>query len=216
MRPSDAKLEQLLTGLHKVGLALRSDAREEGVETGLSPAQREILVLLRTRDRELRLADVATELGIHAPAASESVATLVEKGLVRKSRAKDDGRALALGLTAAGRRAAEERPQWTDLMLAAASELAPEERDAFLRGLVKMIKRLQDEGRIASARMCASCSFFRPNAHAGARKPHHCAFVDAPLADRDLRLDCAEHAPAPEDQRRRAWNEFLAATPRAR
>jgi hypothetical protein len=45
---------------------------------------------------------------------------------------------------------------------------------------VKMIRALQEEGRIPLASMCAICRFFRPCAHPGSGRPHHCAYVDAP------------------------------------
>jgi hypothetical protein len=65
------------------------------------------------------------------------------------------------------------------------------EREVFQRALVKMIRSLQIQGRIPVARMCLGCRFFRPYAHASSSAPHHCAFVDAPFGDAELRLDCA-------------------------
>jgi hypothetical protein len=39
------------------------------------------------------------------------------------------------------------------------------------------------------------CRFVRPYLHANAREPHHCAYVDAPFGDGELRVDCADHVP---------------------
>lgn len=52
--------------------------------------------------------------------------------------------------------------------------------------------------------------FFRPRVHADPYRPHHCAFGDAPFGDRHLRLECADHQPAPEEQERRARETFAA------
>jgi hypothetical protein len=41
--------------------------------------------------------------------------------------------------------------------------------------------------------MCATCVFFRPDVHDDPERPHHCAFVDAPFGDRQLRLDCDDY-----------------------
>lgn len=210
-----SEIDQLVTGLAKVGLALRSEAWRASVESGLSPTQQQVLALLRSQSAGQRLAYVAAGLGVTPATASECVRALVEKGLVRKERCANDARALALVLTTAGRREADARAQWPDLMLSAAFDLTPEERDVFLRSLVKMIKRLQDEGRIPVARMCASCVHFRPHAHPGARKPHHCAFVDAAFAERELRLDCTDHAAASTEVQRRNWKAFSASAPRS-
>ena len=56
--------------------------------------------------------------------------------------------------------------------------------------------------------MCVTCTHFRPNVHPGPA-PHRCAFVDAPLADDALRLDCPDHAPADPALRRALWERFV-------
>jgi hypothetical protein len=77
---------------------------------------------------------------------------------------------------------------------------------------VTMIRTLQVRGRIPVARMCVSCRFFRPYRHDHPTTPHHCAFVDAPFGDGELRLDCPDHLPAPAAQAERTWHAFR--TPR--
>jgi hypothetical protein len=94
--------------------------------------------------------------------------------------------------------------------LAAVDELTPAEQEVFLRGLVKMIRTLQERGEIPVSRMCVTCRYFRPNVHPDLSTPHHCAFVDAPFGDRQLRLECADHEPAPVEQAERAWARFEA------
>jgi len=58
-----------------------------------------------------------------------------------------------------------------------------------------------------------TCVHFHPNAHpqnpAGS---HHSNFGDAPLGDRDLRLDCGDHRAASPEAANAAWSIF----PRAR
>ncbi|WP_242908088.1 hypothetical protein [Actinomadura terrae] len=54
---------------------------------------------------------------------------------------------------------------------------------------------LQDRRAIPVARMCLTCTYFRPNAHPGTDRPHHCAFVDNPFDDGELRLECPDHQP---------------------
>jgi hypothetical protein len=71
-----------------------------------------------------------------------------------------------------------------------------------------MIRALQEQGQIPVSRMCVTCVHFRPRLHDGPL-PHHCAFVDAPMADRHLRVDCKEHEEAPGTQREEAWARFM-------
>lgn len=200
---------ELATGLAKLGLALRHEAWKSGAARGLSPTQAQLLVALE-RAPGRRLGELAAELGLNEATTSEAVGALVAKKLARKTRARDDARALSLVATAAGRREASRARQWPDHFLAALDGLAPEEQGVMLRALTKIIRNLQEEGRIPVARMCASCRFFRPHAHADSARPHHCAFVDAAFGERELRLECAEHAAAGEAERNTAWQRFVA------
>lgn len=185
-----------MAGLAKVGLYLRSEAWQRRGRTGLTPTQAQILARLRAAG-PLTLRRLADELGITPASASDSVRVLVERGLVTKDRTATDRRALALALTEAGAREAEADGSWPDLLIEAVDELAPEEQAVLLRALTKMIRTLQRDRRIAVARMCATCVHFVPNAHPDdADAPHHCAFVDAPFGDRQLRIDCPDHREA--------------------
>lgn len=203
--------KRVVTGLAKVGLATRHRAWSEAEGRGLTPTQGQILALLRLRpEAGMRLSELAEALAVTAPTASVAVRALVDKGLVAKTRSRDDGRAVAIALTEAGRREAERAAGWADFLLAAVDELAPGEQEAFFRGLVKMVRALQERGEIPVSRMCSTCRFFRPNAHPGSDRPHHCAFVDASFGDRHLRLECADHEAATPEQAARAWTAFVA------
>lgn len=205
---ADASLERLATGLHKIGLVLRQAAWRESGPKGLTPTQAQLLTLVVGSPTGRRLSELAAELGVTAASASDSLAALERKGLVKKSRAVGDARVLAARPTPAGRRLAGRLALWPDFFLAALGELDEVERDVLQRALVKMILWLQVQGRIPVARMCVGCQFFRPHAHADARAPHHCAFVDAPFGDRELRIDCADQMPLPPDEADALWREF--------
>jgi hypothetical protein len=104
---------------------------------------------------------------------------------------------------------------WPDFLMRAVDTLSDHEQEVFLRGLVKMVRALQEAGDISPQRLCATCRFFRPNVHPDPTAPHHCAFVDAPFGDRHLRLDCPEHDTASEGERQATWTRFVgSASPR--
>ncbi|HBQ09629.1 MAG: MarR family winged helix-turn-helix transcriptional regulator [Sandaracinaceae bacterium] len=188
---------KIADGLVRLSRVLRKDAWAEAGARGITPTQGQILALVASAAEPPRLGDVARALGIKPATASKAVATLLEKELVAKHRAADDARALALSLTAAGRREAKRVSRWPDAVAAVVGTLDAEEQAVLLRTLVKIIRRLQLRGDL-EARTCAGCAHFRPFVHEGAA-PHHCAFVDAPLGDADLRVDCADQAPPPRD-----------------
>jgi DNA-binding MarR family transcriptional regulator len=206
--PDEPLARRVTTGLAKVGIALKAQAWAEAGGRGLTPTQGQVLALLRASPGGLRLGALADQLGVTAATTSDSVAALVRKGLVAKEPLPGDGRAVLVRLTPAGTREAAAAAAWPDFLLEAVDELSPAEQAAFLRGLVTMIRTLQARGRIPVARMCVSCQFFRPFRHDDPARPHHCAFVDAPFGDGELRLDCPDHAAAPAEQAERTWRVF--------
>ena len=210
--PAPAPENQLVTGLAKLGLALRHEAWRTAGPRGLNPTQAQILVCL-ARGHAPRLQELARELGVTDATASDAVSALVQKELVRKTRSSSDARALVLELSAKGKREAARASQWPDHFLSAASTLSAEEQAVLLRSLTKIIRHLQLEGRIAVARMCASCTFFRPHAHRSAARPHHCAFVDAAFGPGELRLECADHEPVAAEQAQTVWERFASGGP---
>ena len=210
-----ASTARIATGLHKIGLVLRHAAWSDHPRSGLTPTQAQLLVLVSNRPGGRTLSALAAELGVTAATASDSVGALERKGLVEKKRAAGDARALAVRPSAAGRRLAHKLAQWPDFLLAAIDELDAGEREVFQRALVKMIRSFQTQGWIPVARMCVGCRFFRPYAHANSSAPHHCAFVNAPFGDAELRIDCADQQPVPPAQAEAVWERFLAGGTRA-
>lgn len=192
----DPIARRVSVGLAKIGLALRSQAWQEAAGRGLTPTQGQALALLLGSAAPLRLSQLAEGLGVTAATASDAVQALVAKGLVRKERSREDARALAVSLTPAGREEAARAASWPDFLLHAIDELSAAEQEVFLKGLIKMIRALQERGQIPVARMCVTCRFFRPNAHPDPDRPHHCAFVNAPFGDRNLRIDCPDYQSA--------------------
>ncbi len=202
--------DHITAGLGKIATALRSQAWEGGTARKLTPTQGQILVLLAERaSTAVRLNDVAGELCLTAATVSDAVITLVEKQLVKKTRSAEDRRALVLTLTAAGRREAQQISGWTEVVQAGVKGLTPDEQAVFLRGLTKVMHSLQEQGAISVARMCAGCTYFQPYVHADAARPHHCGFVNKPLGEGQLRLDCPDFIPGSAVDQPRRWQAFV-------
>jgi DNA-binding MarR family transcriptional regulator len=186
--------QRLITGLYKLGLALRHQAWQGAESQGLTPTQGQILAVLQLRSRDaIRLSEVAESLAVSAATASDAVGALVKKGLVTRTQATDDRRAVALRLTPEGELQAAQAAKWPDFLLTAVDELSPDEQLIFFRGLTKIIFRLQQQDRIPLARMCLTCEYFREDVYDDRARPHHCQLVNAPLGELDFRLDCPEH-----------------------
>lgn len=198
--------QRLATGLHKLGLALKHRTWALAHEQGLSPTQGQILTALAS-DGPLSASEIASRLGVSLPTVSDAVATLVTKRLVRRMPDPRHPRASLLHLTATGTRRAATARTWPDFLSPALGALSDGEQTVLLTALMKMIRTLQAQGQIPTSRMCATCVHFRPHAHDGP-SPHHCAFIDAPMAERHLRLECPDHTAAPPHQQLAAWARF--------
>jgi len=194
----------------KIGLAVKSRNWSEAGSRGLTPTQAQILSFLKSRLRaSASLGEIAEALAITAPTASDSVSSLVNKGFVTKHRSAADGRSVMLGLSDAGRRMARQVSDWTDFLVSAVDVLDPNEQQAFLKGLIKIIRTLQMRGEIPLSRMCITCRYFRPNEHEDRSTPHHCDFVDMAFGDGNMRFECADHEVADDDMQFAAWSRFL-------
>ena len=200
---------QVAAGLEKISLAMKSRTwRREG-QAGLGPLQRQVLTLLRGKtDHSAQVSAIARELVVRLPTASEAVATLERKRLVKRYRSHRDGRIVTVELTAKGARACAPAVGIPNQLATAASALTSTEQVAFLKGLMKVIRTLQQQGEISVARMCVSCRFFRPHQHEDAAQPHHCDYVNAPIGDQALRLDCPEYEMASVSQAKESWERF--------
>lgn len=206
---SDGRIA-LATGLAKIGLVIRHRAWQAAENSGLTPTQSQVLASIgATPEGWLSVSEIGRHLAVTQPTASDAIAALERKRLVVRSRSDDDARVVRVKLTTLGRRRAQDIAAWPDALMSAIGELDPAEQGIFLKGLMKMIRSLQESGQVPTARMCATCTYFRPHAHPGTQTPHHCAYVDAPLRETDLRLDCREHEQATDAARPKLWQLFI-------
>lgn len=205
--------DRLVTGLSKIGLAMKSRPWRRKGQQGVGPLQVQVLTFLRSRSNQMAtVSTIARELSVKLPTASEVIRTLEQKRLVRRRRTEVDNRIVTVHLTAKGMKASQVVSGWPEILAAATHNLSHQEQVTLLTILVKLIRSLQLQGEIPVARMCVSCEYFRPNAHADAENPHHCQFVNAPFGEQALRLDCPDYVPAPVSQAQEAWNRYRQAT----
>lgn len=203
---SEPVARRVTAGLARVAGALKTRTRAEVRPAGVTPAQAEALGVLAREP--LSLVRLARHLGVSSATASVSVRTLVERGLAEK-RPGADRRSITVALTDDGERVAREVAGRPPSLATAVATLPEAEQSALLVSVVKIVRELQVSGQVEPQRMCVTCRFFRPRAHPGSPEPHHCAFVDAPFADRHLRLDCPEQEDADAAEQQAAWDRFV-------
>ena len=203
----------LASALRRLAQIAHTSSWDQWVSQRLTPTQRRILEFLGSRRESVTLSTVAHELGVTPATASDSVGALEAKSLIRKRRSHVDGRALAIMLTADGRRAVTELDALPDPLQQAVSALTTGEQDSFYRSSIKMIRALQESGHLPISRMCVRCRYFDPFRYPDSPAPHHCHLVGAPFADRHLRIDCPEQELNEPEAQEALWVRFNAGTP---
>lgn len=181
----------IASALERISEAMRVQLGEKARENGLSPTQLQVILRLAADPPALRrVGAIAARLDVTHPTVSDAVAALRRKGLVAPH---SPGRRQALSLSSEGLDLAGRLEDWPDPTRAQLASLRAEGKEAALEVLLETIAGLQRSGAISVSRMCSTCRHFRPEAHPGEPQQHHCALLDQPLANQDIRLDCPEY-----------------------
>lgn len=204
--------QALASALRRLAHLAYTSSWDQWASQGLTPTQRKILTFLASRREAVTLSAVARDLGVTPASASDSVAALETKKLLRKRRSHVDGRTIAIQLTSEGRQSATALEALPDPLQSAFAALSPAEQEALYRSAIKMIRNLQETGALPITRMCVRCRYFDPFRYPDSATPHHCHLVGAPFADRHLRLDCPEHVLNDSQAQRALWVRFNSAS----
>ena len=114
----------VLDGVRRIVQSLRESSRWAEKYLGMTGAQLFVLQELDEAPAQ-SLNDLAARTHTHQSSVSVVVTKLVDRGLVRRSKASGDARRLELSVTAAGRRLAERAPHAAqDRLIAAVNKLS--------------------------------------------------------------------------------------------
>ena len=181
--PLNAHLARLLERIGEVSRAMRW---EEAAGSGLSPLQLRILGFVAYHTgQSVGVARLAEELQVTRPTVSDSVALLVERGLLLRKPDPHDGRSHALRLTATGRRWLPAGGPFTEAL----TTLPLHERETLLLALMRLLASLLESGDVQVQRMCWTCAHYRGDRNTS----HHCMLLRTDLSVAELRTDCPEH-----------------------
>lgn len=196
-------------GLSRLAMVLRSDEWERAKSLGLNPTQLSILTLLEGRPQGLGVKEIAAQLGVSQPSATDSINALEKKGHVEKRANITDARAVRVHLSQSGIDILQQGAG-SDMVGQAIGALGDERQQDLLVTLIGMIRDLQERDAIPVQRMCVTCRHFDPFAHAEGDQPYHCHFVNAAFGRRELRVDCRDHEHADPTFRAATWEAFQA------
>ena len=207
---SDPLIVRLREGLERIAFVLRADLWTLAGQSGLNPSRAQVLNLLASRPDGMRAKDVAAFLSVSAASMTDTLSALARKELVTREADLSNARAVRVRPTETGRILGERIAQSSTQVSEALATLSVSAQAELLLTQITLIRQLQRAGAIPLQRMCVSCRYFRPRTYPASAKLHHCAFIDAPIGDGDLRLDCMEHETADSDLQDANWETFAA------
>jgi len=192
---------QITIALYRIAQAIDYLLRERGKTMHLSPAQIQTLIFLKYARPGVRtVGGVAQRLGVTYATASGVADALENKRFIERVTLPGDQRVVTLLLTEAGTAQAGQLEDVLDEIEAAVDGLPDAEQSVLLHATQAIVARLQQSGYVRVYEMCWGCQFFRRDVHPDdPRGPHHCAFVDAPLAEPATYFECPDFVPSDQE-----------------
>jgi DNA-binding MarR family transcriptional regulator len=187
---------RLAHGLSRAAVAIDLAGDETSAALERTFAQQLLLLHLRQRYGTFALDELASALAMSQTDTLAAVGTLVREGLATMSPTPSyTPHEVRVALTDRGRAESPELLNWASDLLAEIERLSEEEQRKLLQLVFERILQMQRAGQIPVNRMCVTCRFFEPYAHAGTELPHHCHLVGAPFGHGQLRVRCPEQQP---------------------
>lgn len=180
--------------LERLSTYLRTNAWQASAQVGLNPTQARVLELLATQSGPPQISWLARQLGVSLASASDTTQALVARGLVVKTRALHDARAVEVRLTPAGREVLDQLDGSTRAAEVAFARLRPDDQEQLYRGMLSLLSLLIRQGDFPVQRMCPECRFLR-HVGSGEQPAFVCELVGQPLPAHLLRIDCPEFEP---------------------
>lgn len=181
---------KLVVALDRVSEAFRVLVWEQSRLNALSPIQIQIIIFLLFKNEEIcTVSSLARQFNLTKATISDSIRSLVEKGLVSRCPNLSDARSCRLVLTTSGETEAYRSANFTSKIEDTISKLPVVEKAILLSALLKIIRELNHAAVISPQRMCLSCKYFSSKDGI-----HFCHLLGAALTSDQLRVDCEEHS----------------------
>lgn len=181
---------KIVVALERISEAFRVLLWQESKDNALSPIQNQILIFLLFHPAEkCRVGYLAQEFNMTKATISDAIKVLLQKNLVEKQNDLQDSRSFSLLLTEGGKAFAQKSAAFAQAIEKPLYQLSDDNKATVLLSLLNVIEKLNQEGIITIQRMCFSCRFYQ-NTEGG----HYCRFLEKPLKNSELRVDCVEYA----------------------
>jgi DNA-binding MarR family transcriptional regulator len=183
---------KVLAAIERIAQGQRAFYQELGTKHGVTPLQIQLLELIADGAPPTgHVGELAREVGVTQPSASEAIASLEDKGHVSRAIDPSDRRRSVITLTEQGRGLAAQLSAARETIREALGGRNEDENAAILSTLVDLMGTFHNAGIIGVVRACSTCSFLSDQAD-GTR---FCDALKITMASSDLRVNCRLHVP---------------------
>jgi DNA-binding MarR family transcriptional regulator len=183
---------KVLAAVERLAQGQRSFYQELGTRHGVTPLQIQLLELIADgAPPTSHVGELAREVGVTQPSASEAIASLEDKGHVTRAVDPADRRRSVITLTEQGTQLAAQLSSERETVRHALGVRKEADNAATLSVLVDLIATYHDAGIIGVVRACTTCAFLSDQAD-GTR---FCDELKISIAPSDLRVNCRSHEP---------------------
>ena len=204
--------QQATLGLEQLASLVRAQSWRTDKSPSLPPTQAAVLRMLGGAPEGLKAGQMADRLGISPASLSDSLKAIEAKGWIARQTDPIDRRACLVRLSKQGRDIAKQLNDPGQGIGSLLQGLEEADVGALLRVTQLLVMQAQQQGLATGLRTCLGCRFFRPYG-GNEEKPHFCDFIHQAFGDAELRTDCAEQAPANDDQLAENLTRFRLPTP---
>lgn len=182
---------RIIAALERISQAFRVLLWNEGKELSLSPIQIQVLIfLLYHSDEKRKVSYLANEFNMTKATISDTIKSLEQKKLIRKTYEQHDTRSYVIHLTKKGSEIAGKTASFTSQIRIPITKLNSDDKENLLLSLMGVIQYLNKTGVITIQRMCVTCVHYKA---AHGKQSHFCQLLNKSLENSELRIDCPEH-----------------------
>lgn len=181
--------ENILFGLDRLTNIFRLFLWETGKKENLSPLQIQILHTIHKMPFKKNTVSNLTEyFELKKSTVSESITNLITKGWLYKVQDEKDKRKFYLKLTELGNTKIKSLNDRSQVILDIIQEIPIEDKNAIIRFIIHLAKRLHDGNWIQLTNICLTCKNFGKSDDA--EKPYYCNFIKRKMSMEDFQIDC--------------------------
>lgn len=180
--------EKIIQAIERIARAQRILLWDRAKLYGLTPLQSQILFYISENNPEkCTIMNLSLELGVSQPTISDSVKTLMKKGLVEQEVWEKNRHFKLLKLTDKGKEILKALRIWDDYLRRPLKEFSEEEKKLAFNFLLDYVAKLRKDKTLLMAKTCVFCKFLEEKAGT-----YYCKLFNMNMKKEDLRIDCPD------------------------